>query len=385
MISGKGISIWQLQQCEGGDVGRMVARAVTADLRHVHIKVADGIHPANAQLKGLLPAAVAAFRAAGLKVWGWHFLYGILAGRNVAVQEAENALRQIEALGLDGYALDFENTGNPRFSWRGGPVVANALMQRLRAGLGPDYAIAAKSHGFMFRHGSDNRPLQPQIPFDAFIEHCTVLMPQVYWVRDTPERRLPESLRQYTTRYPGKPFIPTGSAYGERQADGRAWSAQPAEITAFLDLAQGHGLPAVGFYSWNSAARTPGLWDAIAAYTWRDNAVKHEHAPLSLVDQLFGQLQTRNLEGVVALYEPQAALVTAQRTVQGHAAIRDFFRQQLDQYTALVAERVETLSAQNLRYAWRAIDRIGGAVTGIGHLAHSSGRIAYHSLDTRTA
>jgi hypothetical protein len=192
-------------------------------------------------------------------------------------------------------------------------------------------------------------------------------------------------LRQYTTRYPGKPFIPTGSAYGERQADGRAWSAQPAEITAFLDLAQGHGLPAVGFYSWNSAARTPGLWDAIAAYTWRDNAVKHEHAPLSLVDQLFGQLQTRNLEGVVALYEPQAALVTAQRTVQGHAAIRDFFRQQLDQYTALVAERVETLSAQNLRYAWRAIDRIGGAVTGIGHLAHSSGRIAYHSLDTRTA
>jgi hypothetical protein len=85
----------------------------------------------------------------------------------------------------------------------------------------------------MFKFGTDNVPMQPAIPFDAFIENCNYLIPQIYWVFDTPDKRFKESYRQYSKRYPGKPFVPYGAAYGEKQPNGKFWEARVQELLIF--------------------------------------------------------------------------------------------------------------------------------------------------------
>ena len=44
MLTGKGIYIWQVQECENGDVAQIALQAREAGLRHVLVKVADGVH-----------------------------------------------------------------------------------------------------------------------------------------------------------------------------------------------------------------------------------------------------------------------------------------------------------------------------------------------------
>jgi hypothetical protein len=408
MIQGKGMSIWRIEACEGGDANLIVQRAKAVGLKHVHIKTGDGMNPFNVQTKGALEKIVAGLRGEGIQVWGWHFTYGIQNGKNIAVQEAAVALKMIETYQLDGYALDFENTGNPKFSWTGGPEVARALMKKLREA-GPDYPLGAKSHALMFKAGTDDRAMQPTIPFDAFIESMSVLIAQVYWVFDTPEKRLRESYRQYSKRYPGKLFAPYGAAYGEGQPNGKFWEASPAEITRFMEIAQELGFPAVAFYSWDYCSRkNPKLWEPIANFNWNfDAAPTAASAPApapaaptpssapslppgevmlasDIILELFEELNARNLDGVTALYNPSAALVTPQRTVQGQPNIRAYFNELLNQLPGgqFSLGSADDTSPTTTRYTWTASASNGKTVTdGGGNLGVLKGKIEYHSLN----
>src|SRR5574341_589390 len=100
MLQGKGMSIWRIAACEGGNAQAMVKRATAVGLRHVHIKVADGVSQSNQPGQNTLAEVVAALKGAGLEVWGWHFLYGTKGGQVVAAQEADRAIQQIKTLGL---------------------------------------------------------------------------------------------------------------------------------------------------------------------------------------------------------------------------------------------------------------------------------------------
>ncbi len=392
MIEGKGMSIWRIAACEGGNPQAIVQQAQTAGLRHVHIKVADGVNPSNHQPAGALKAIVDALKGAGVKVWGWHFLYGTQSGVNIATREADRAIQQIADLGLDGYALDFENTGNPKFSWNGGPALATAFMNRLRGAVGANYPIGAKSHALMFRVGTDDRPYQPQIPFDAFIEQCNVLIPQVYWVFDTPERRLRESYRQYTKRYPGRFFAPYGAAYGEGQPNGRFWEASPAEITQFMDLAQEMKFAAVAFYSWDyCSSKNPRLWEPIVQYQWKDTAPPGPGTPpppggqppaSEFILQLIAALNARDLTKVTAVYNPNAALVTARGIFQGHANIRAFYTQLLND---LPNGRFALTSASDIgpttcRYLWTAASPVATIADGNDTVGTLGTGLEYHSM-----
>jgi hypothetical protein len=398
MIQGKGMSIWRIEACENGNAQAIVQRANAVGLRHVHIKVADGINASNSQPSGALQNICAALKGEGLEVWGWHFTYGIQNGQNIAVKEAERALQMIEQLQLDGYSLDMENTGNPKFSWNGGPDVARALMRRLRQGTGPDYPIAAKSHALMFRFGTDSPSIQPTVPFDAFIESMNVLIPQVYWVFDTPDRRLRESHRQYAKRYPGKVFAPYGAAYGEQQPNGKFWEATPAEITRFMEIAQELGFPGVAFYSWDYCSRkNPKLWEPITQFQWKDTRMPEPSQPTptpqpeegqllasDLILQLFEALNANNPDAASALYNPNAALVTPQRTIQGQANIRAFYADLLSQLPGaqFTLGAADDTSPTTCRYQWSAAAANGRTATdGIGNIGVRNGRMEFHSLN----
>lgn len=391
-LQGKGMSIWKIAACEGGDAAAIAKRAKDSGLQHVHIKVADGTNPSNGQPASALPKIVAALKQAGVQVWGWHFLYGIRSGQNQAKAEADRAIAQINALSLDGYALDFENTGNPQFTWNGAPAVATTFMNTLRAGVGPDYPVAAKSHALITKFGTDNIPLQPQVPFDAFIQQCNYLIPQVYWVFDTPERRLRESHRQYTSRWPDKVFAPYGAAYGEKQGNGKFWEATPDEIRKFMDIARELNSAAVAFYSWDYAGPKPALWDAIANYDWPaeggpppqtpPGGGQPDVLPSDRIIEMFDALNARNVEALVALYSEQGAFVTARQTVQGPEAIRVAYTNLLNslpnaRFTIISVEDVGLTSGH---FKWSAISTAGNIADGEGTLGLFEGRIMNHSL-----
>lgn len=393
-LTGKGISIWKIAACEGGNAQAIVDKAKAAGLRHVHIKVADGVGTINTQIPGALQAVVSGLQQAGIQVWGWHFLYGVRNGQNQAKAEADRAVAQIKALKLDGYALDFENTGNPQFRWIGAPALATTFMNALRAGVGPDYPIAAKSHALITKFGTDNAPTQPDVPFDAFIQQCNYLIPQVYWVFDTPERRLRESHRQYTSRWPGKLFAPYGAAYGEKQTNGKFWEVTPEEIKQFMDVALQLKSPAVAFYSWDYAGGKPALWNAIANYAWpadggapapKPQPPQPQPAgvlplPSDRVLELFDGLNARNLDAIMAVYDEHATHVTASATIQGQAAIRAFYTDLLNKFPngKFSATSMEDVAATSGRFKWTATSGAAQVADGDDTLGLDGGRIVYH-------
>src|SRR3972149_6385966 len=109
---GKGIFIWQLQMCAGGDPVRLANMARAAGVSWVCIKAADGVKDMNqggADWQGpdLLPGAVSALRAVGIKVVGWHYIYGAnWLGQSIAASEAAKAVENIDRYRLDAWIID---------------------------------------------------------------------------------------------------------------------------------------------------------------------------------------------------------------------------------------------------------------------------------------
>ena len=261
MLTGKGTYLWQVQNCENGDVRQIALLAQTADIRHVLVKVADGSNAfPGAAHEALTSDAISALRMAGVEVWGWGFVYGADPDG-----EANIAIQRINQLNLSGYAIDAEG------AYVGRPVgTATRFMERLRAAL-PDLPLALSS----FRFPS----LQKGFPFDEFMSHCQIAMPQVYWVSQSGGDAawdLKRSFQEYSDRWPSRTYIPTGAAYGEWQEGNWWWTARPHQVTTFLDTARTLGMACVNFWSWQHARFDlanpdyPGiqLWQAIADYPW---------------------------------------------------------------------------------------------------------------------
>ncbi len=262
MLRGKGIYIWQVQACEGGNAQQIVAQAQAAGLGHALVKVTDGAASfPGAAHEAVTAAAINALKLAGLDVWGWGFVYG-----DDPIGEADIAIQRVIGLGLSGFVIDAEGQYRNK-----PPGTATRYMNRLRAGL-PGLPLALSS----FRFPS----VQGAYPFDEFLAQCQIAMPQVYWVAQSggnPATELEQSWREYTDRWPHLIYVPTGAAYGEWQGDHEWWwTARPDQVTAFLDKARELDLRALNFWSWQHARfdaanlNYPGseLWQAMAGYAW---------------------------------------------------------------------------------------------------------------------
>jgi hypothetical protein len=258
VLQGKGVIIWQIERSDGGDAQRIVQAAVSAGLLHVAVKIADGAnaYPSTTSTEALLNAAINGLKAAGIEVWGWQFVYGRAPrapAQRIGVDEANIAIQRVQALGLSGFIIDFENSGHPVLTYHGDEDDARLYMERLRQGI-PGVPIAAGSHRFPNAH--------PNLPWDAFLSRCDLAMPQMYWVQGEPEPNLEESLREYRNRWPFLIYVPIGSAFAEAN-----WSATPNQVTRFMQRSRELDLTAVSFWSWQAARNTP-LWEAIARFNW---------------------------------------------------------------------------------------------------------------------
>ena len=97
-LQGKGFFIWKINYCDGGDPERIANLAKDADLSHVLIKVANGIYSYNYNwdlMVDLVPPVANALQSLGIKVWGWHYVYG-----DDPINEARIAIRRVQDLNL---------------------------------------------------------------------------------------------------------------------------------------------------------------------------------------------------------------------------------------------------------------------------------------------
>ncbi len=246
-LHGKGMWIWSVSRCEGGDPMAIADLAKQVGLTHVVIKVADAATPFNIDArKGDLAApVVAALRGAGVRVWGWQYIY---AGEDYDPEaQAATAVQRVTQLGLEGFVV------NAEVEFKGQPEAAARYMQALRAGL-PTLPVALSSFRFPKLH--------QDFPWKEFLAHCDINMPQVYWYDDAPDQALQASLAQNTALPNARPVIPTGAAYAMDDTS----QATPDDIRVFLQAVVRQGLPATNFWSWQHAGTQ--RWQAIADFDW---------------------------------------------------------------------------------------------------------------------
>ncbi|MBN1314167.1 MAG: nuclear transport factor 2 family protein [Anaerolineales bacterium] len=352
MLYGKGMFIWQLNRIAGGNVSKMVDKALSAGLSHVLIKIADGDRASNREL--LKPATIA-FQSAGIQTWGWAWIW-----LEDPVQEAEIAARKCEKLGLDGFVINAEHPA------KGKEEQARAYMDMLCDRL-RDLPIGLSSYRYPQHHRT--------VPWEALLSRCTVDMPQMYWAGESPDKCVMDSLDQHRMFPFSKPVIPTGAAYGEQY--GRFYfRSEPHEIKMFLDTVRENGLAAANFWSWDwTEIHGPDLWDAIAAYDWP----KPEES-LDMGEQFWQALVANDLNMLADLYHSNAIYVSANATVQGPTEIQEQFRILFSMIPGATFVKDELRTDGMVRYLyWRAESDTCRIINGLDTIGLRSGRIQYHA------
>lgn len=355
ILKGKGIFIWRIPACENGDPRRIAALAEEASFTHVLIKVADTVNPYNIyDAVDHVPPLARALKARDIQVFGWHYVTGA-----DPLAEANRAIERVQSLDLDGYVIDAEK----EYKQPGKREAARRFMERLREGL-PNTPIALCSYRYPSYH--------PQLPWSEFLESCDLNMPQVYWMLAHDARdQLHRSVNEFYRMPPYRPVVPVGAAFREH-----GWQPTPAEVQDFLSAARSLNLPAVSFYSWDSVrAHLPEVWKVIRDYSW-PKPPSEEDIPARLI----AALNTHDIEQVLAFYNPNAVHLTSARTIQGHEALRAWYRELFSNLlpSARFVLSSITGSGSTRHFSWTATSNRGRVLDGSDTLGLSGGKIVYH-------
>lgn len=357
MLQGKGIYIWQIPRIEGGDPQAIAQVAQQAQLSHVLVKVCDGpyfFYGKSGLTKDLVPPVVEAIRAAGIQVWGWHYIYG-----DQPAAEAQAAIRRLRQLNLDGYVLDVE------VEYYGKHDAARTFMGALRSAF-PDLPMALSS----FRYPS----YHPTVPWREFLSHVDYNMPQVYWIYShNPGAQLRRSVREFQAMTPYRPIIPTGSTY-----KAGTWVPTVADVQEFFNTARDLGLPGVNFWEWyhirNVLDRS--IWQTIRDYPWPVSAPP----PKDITERLVDAWNTHDAAQVAALYTATAVHVMPQRTITGQTAIRQWYQYLFNQVLPNARFTLTGYSGtgNSRHFTWEATSDRGVVTNGNDTLGLQDGKIAYH-------
>jgi ketosteroid isomerase-like protein len=355
-LKGKGLFIWKIRDCENGDLQAIANTAVKAGLSYVLIKIADGTYSYNLDPSGidLVPSLVQKLTNLGVEVWGWQYIYGA-----DPVGEANKAIQRVNQTRVRGFVVDVEK----EFKEPGKKMAAVKYMDRLRAAY-PNLPVALSSYRFPSYH--------PLVPWKEFLDRCTYVMPQVYWVlAHNPADQLVRCVQEFQSITPYRPIIPTGSAYKSGQ-----WRSTPEDINSFLKTAESLNLTGANFWEWSNCRRyIPETWQAIATYPWASGS-----AGKDIVVQYIEALNARDVNRLTSLYNPNAVHVNASRTVQGAASIQAWYDTLLNQ---LMPNAKFTLtgysgSGNSRHLTWTVVSDRGQVRDGNDTMGLMDGKIAYH-------
>ena len=357
MIEGKGFFIWKIQECENGDVARIAQTAHQAGLTHVLVKIANGIYDYNydpVTKKDLVAPLATELAKFGIQTWGWHYVFG-----NLPYEEARAAIRQINKLPLAGYIIDAEG------EYKNRPAAATTFMNHLRDAL-PYFPMGLSSYRFPRLH--------MEFPWTEFLARCDFNMPQVYWEQaNNPGEQLARSYNEFQSFVtPIRPYLPAGSAYAVS-----GWAATSAHILEFMNKALELGFSGVNFWSWDYCrSKLPHLWTTISQFQWPSPPQPADSIP----ERLLSFMNGKDIQGIIASYQPGAVHINSARTIQGIAAIQSWYSILLNQsYLNSTFQLItQEVSPINAHFSWKVIGPDHGQLTFTDTVGIENQKIIYH-------
>lgn len=261
MIQGKSTMSWNVPAVASGDPEKFAELLVLANFESVMLKAADG--PYVHMMKSYSPwpdwgenireELVVALRAAGLKVYFWHFLYGYDPVRELLV-----AQKQIDKFQPDGYIWDVESSFDNKPK-----VEANA--RYISAGLRVSHPHMPQGLCWWALHRSSTGvQWHPTKVAKAFFETVNVGMPMMYWQGIGPQQAVKyfyRSIEQWK-EITDLPILPIGRTYngdgGYADADGIF-----AFATEVYQEAATYNLVGNSWYSLDKAVQNLSWMDAL--------------------------------------------------------------------------------------------------------------------------
>jgi len=252
--TGKGVLIWKLGSCAGGDPVALAEKAVAAGFAWVAIKVQNW---ASVYQPSLLAPAIRELKARGIKVWGWGYLVGAnSAGVSIAVAEANTTIRVLKDYLLEGFFIDAEG----QYKRLGATIWADTYVKAVRKEL-PITPLGLCSYRFPNVH--------PELPWSQFLAGCDFHAPQVYWeFAHNPCPQLATSVTQLKARK-DLPIIPVGSCYSRGlPSSPDYWAVTVDDLNAFDACAKDLHLPGISWWSFQHMESRADWWNAISAHSW---------------------------------------------------------------------------------------------------------------------
>lgn len=247
-LAGKGMYIWIAERCESGDMAEVARQSAMAGMTHLTIKIAGGVYEYAANLP-YLKSLVDECHKQGIKVLGWHFVYG-----EQPIYEAQAAIKALKRYPYDGFIINAEGAYKHR------TAQARTYSEMIRHSF-PDLLLALSSYRFPSLHR--------EFPFNAFLEFVDLNMPQVYWMfgNGTVPGQLQQCIAEFTDdKFIQRPIFPTGAAFTEH-----GWAAIPEDQKIFIREVQWFGLDGCNWWEYYHARhRLPDLWKAITATPFGD-------------------------------------------------------------------------------------------------------------------
>lgn len=228
-----GMWIWYLSRSHGGSYSEIIARARSAGIGTLYIKSADGRNIWSQ----FTTAMIRRFQRAGLKVCGWHYVYGDYPARE-AVASAAAAQRGADCLVIDAEA-----------EYEGKYASADRYMRALRRLVGPKYPLGLTGFPYVDYH--------PSFPYSVFLGPggAQVNQPQMYWKAiGTSVQRVFEHTYIHNRLFK-RPIRPLGQTY---------MSPPAQDLKLFRRFSQTYGA-APSWWSWQETTSLG--WRALGAPT----------------------------------------------------------------------------------------------------------------------
>lgn len=178
MINGKSIMSWNVPAVQGGDPERFVELLKTMNFEGVMLKAADGPYVQTVSRYSPWPnwgenvreELIVALRAAGLKIFFWHFVYGSYPDGELAI-----AREQVDRFQPDGYVWNVEGAFE-----RKPKAETNARI--LSSGLKISHPYLAQGLcSWALYESSSGAEWHPKKVAKAFFETVDVELPMMYW------------------------------------------------------------------------------------------------------------------------------------------------------------------------------------------------------------
>jgi hypothetical protein len=228
-----GMWIWYLSSSHGGNYREIIRQARAAGIGTLYIKSADGRNVWSQ----FTTAMIKRFQRAGLKVCGWHYVYG-----DYPAAEARASAVAAQR-GADCFVIDAEA------EYEGKYAAADRYMRTLRALVGKKYPIALTGFPYVDYH--------PAFPYSVFLGPgaSQVNQPQMYWKAIGVSVRTVFEHTYIHNRLFKRPIRPLGQTY---------MAPSTRDIKLFRRFSQTYG-GAPSWWSWQET--TTAGWRALGAST----------------------------------------------------------------------------------------------------------------------